>query len=344
MSSQLFEIIKIISQIYFGYVIVPYITNKACNHYQIKKVYDHKKIIKVSIPPQFKRRYNDIVLNKINNQKFKEAALEFSKVLIENFPEETLTNFYNNLNELTIKKNKLISLTGAVGCYSSLSNSITILDSSSIYHELFHMASRSYNKKDGSLYVGFRQRNIKLSKIFYNEIGRGLNEGYTELLAHRYFDNKAYSSYDFETDIARKLEMIIGQDKMTELYLRGDLAGLIAELKIYMPENDIIKFITRLDLITGYDSKLRKIIVRESIFDLYEFLLKTYALKLKKQYEDELINLNGFETLSNEYLESFKNRVYLASKGFELKNIYEMYKNILKDINAPEHIIKHSGR
>ena len=341
--SELHEIIKMLDLVFIN-VAIPYLTFKACDKYRIRKIYKHKKIIKVSVPPKFKRKYDGIVLNKIDNQEFREAILEFSKVLAEHFPSKALTNFYNNINELKIKNNKVIELIGAVGCYSPLSNSITLSDSSSIYHELFHMASRSYGKQNGVIYTGFRQRNIKISKILYNDLGLGLNEGYTELLAHRYFGNKAYSSYDFETDIANKLEMIIGQDKMTELYLRGDLAGLIAELRVYMPEDEIIKFITRLDLITGYDSKLRKIIVRESVFDIYEFLLTTYALKLKKQYENGLINLNDFESLSNNYLESFNNQVYLASENYELKNLYEMYKNILNNINAPGNIIKGSSR
>ena len=341
MGSELHEIIKLIDLFGIYFVVVPYLANRFGHYFRIKKIYNHKKIIKVSVPPKYKKKYDNIELNKINNKTFKEVALEFSKVLIEHFPEEALTNFYNNLNELTIKNNKLIVLIGAGGCYAPLNNSITISDFDAIYHELFHMASRLYSKSDGVSYVGFKQRSTKLSKITYNGIGTGLNEGYTEVLTHRYFRSKTYSSYEFETDIARKLEMIIGSDKMTDLYLKGDLSGLINELKKYMPEDEIIKFITRIDLINEYEIEHKSIIVRESIFDIYEFLLKANALKLKMQYDEGLIDISTFKTLSNDYLDSFKTVVYLPSIKYELRNIEEMYNIILKDINAPGYIENH---
>ena len=340
----LHEIIKIIDVFAIYFVFIPYFTIKIGDHFRIKKVYDRKKIIKVSVPPKFKRKYNSIELNKIDNDEFKKTILEFSKVLADNFPEEALINFYNNLNELKVNNNKLIALMGAGGCYKATSNSIALFDFEAIYHELFHMSSRLYNKDDGVSYVGFKQRNTKLSKINYNPIGTGLNEGYTELLTHRYFDNNLYNSYQFETDIAWRLELIIGADKMTEYYLKGNLSGLIDELKEYMPEDDIIKFLTRLDLINSYGANARKIIIRESIFDIYEFLLKVNALKLKKQYEEGLIDLETFEVMSNEYLDLFKDVIYIESNRYELNNISNMYNNILHDIKAPGYLNKHANR
>ena len=110
-----------------------------------------------------------------------------------------------------------------------------------------------------------------------------------------------------------------------------------------MPEDEIIKFITRIDLINEYEIEHKSIIVRESVFDIYEFLLKANALKLKMQYDEGLIDISTFKTLSNDYVDSFKTVVYLPSIKYELRNIEEMYNIILKDINAPGYIENHSN-
>ena len=317
-----------------SYTLMPYFVIATLHRFNVKKEYANanKQIIKVSIPPKFKQKYDDIQLDKIDNRHFKKAAVEFAKVLVEHFPEEALTNLYNNLNEVKIRKNIVISFFGLGGVYKVTNNSMSLSRSDCIYHELFHMASASYDKESETSYVGFRYSKSDIS------IGKGINEGYTEVLTHRYFPKKTPESYMFETDIARKLETIIGTDKMILLYFRGDLLGLISELSNYMPEEEIMKFLKRVDFINGYYDDLGNTNIRESIFDIYEFLLKTYALKLKKQYEEGLINIDTFCQLSTDYLKSFKDNARFSLKNYKLRNIYKMYEIILKDISVPEEV------
>ena len=73
-----------------------------------------------------------------------------------------------------------------------------------IYHELFHMASSKFINKF-KIYCGFRQNNI----------GRAINEGYTELLTYRYFslDNSSSYTYEYLKIIVENLENIQMKNK-----------------------------------------------------------------------------------------------------------------------------------
>ena len=331
MNSETLELIRNINIILFGYVTVPYFTLMTIEKIRINHIFN-KKIIKVSIPPNVRQKYNDIELNKINNEKFKELVLEFVNLIKSEFPEEVLVNFYNNINELAVKKNHILCFAKSASAYYSPRNNIIVLsDDNSIYHELFHMASRI--KNGNKTFTGFSQN--KMGSIY--NVADGLNEGYTELLAHRYFGekHKMTNSYKFEKDAAEKLEIIIGKEKMTSFYLSSDLNGLIEELKKYNSEEEIMKFISRLDFFSNYDSMFTSIRIRESVFDVYEFLLKTNALKLKKQYDEGIIDEMEFMSLSNDYLQLFHK--------FDLKNIDEMYSIILENIGAPIYDEKHSN-
>ena len=340
------EIVRIINIINIQFIIIPYFTVATIDKHKAIKLYKQKNVLKVTSPQETKRKYDDVALHKIKDQKFKEVALEFTKVLAENFPPEALTNFYNNINELKIRKSPITLIFGAAGWYNGLWNTITVKDPKAIYHELFHMASRAYNKKAKITYSGFGQVSIKfgINNLFsVTEIGNGLTEGYTEVLTHRYFDDNhdLINAYSFETNIAELLELIIGREKMTSLYLRGQLQDLIKELKQYATEEEIMKFITRLDLIHSYHPIRKKMMIKESIFDIYEFLLKVNATKLTKQYEEGELDYRGFDILSKAYLKLFNENVKIHSQKYDLKNIDKMYDIILENIVTPIYKSKH---
>ena len=336
------EVIRTLSLLGLNWLTIYFTTTVAIERCVADKLYNQKGLLKLT-RPELKQKYDDIEINKISNAEFKKTVLEFTKVLLTHFPDEALTNFYNNINELSIKNNKSISAIGIRGSYNGIKNSIAIADKTSIYHELFHMASRSYNKEDKLMYVGFCQQGTDTKRTLVGKLGSGLNEGYTEVLTHRYFgdNHELCSSYPFETSIAKKLEIIIGEDKMTLLYLKGDMLGIVGELKHYASEEEIMKFITRLDLIYNFNPMYKSILIRESIFDTYEFLLKAYAVKIKKFYDKGIINIDGFNFLSIEYLKLFDNYVVAHSKGYFLSNVAEMYDIILNDIGAPVYAPKH---
>lgn len=213
---------------------------------------------------------------------------------------ETMEIINRNLTTVNSRKSDATSFvkshTGSNGFYSSSNHSIEILldDKTKlrqiISHELMHAAS-SYNY-NGQKGCGFRQNNI----------GKAINEGYTELLVQRYFCrdipvSSLYTSLNFN-DIAEMVELIIGRKKMQELYFQADLKGLISELSKYQEEDKVKQFILDLDTIL----KIKKGILRKVkmpkeeiiIGKLYNriktFLYYTYEQKVNKD------NLDSKET------------------------------------------------
>lgn len=86
------------------------------------------------------------------------------------------------------------------------------------------------------------------------KIGEGINQGYTSLLTERYFGNGENISnfHQYEKSVAEKLEIIIGQEKMENLYFTANLYGLIGELAKYEREEEILNFIQKVDFINEY--------------------------------------------------------------------------------------------
>ena len=217
---------------------------------------------------------------KINYDKFedlevREAIRNFVSTVSKHFTTEELTLLYRNLSSLTVERTK------DEDRYNILTNTIKISKISNIYHELFHLATAIYTKD--SEICGFQQYN----KTLDDGIGNGLNEGYTELLAERYFgrDDVHNDSYRYEMIVARALEYIIGKDKMKSFYINADLTGLIPELQQITSNKEIFCILNRLDFICNnrYKDKLsyfRQNKVMEYIVYINSFLIMAYVDKL----------------------------------------------------------------
>jgi len=184
------------------------------------------------------------IKREINKEKIKDI-LPYVEKIVNFTSENNLKNIYTNLNSLTIQKNRFILLKGIAGEYSQKENIITYALKSSIGHELLHLASRSI--KNGKEYSGF------IFKTKHLVLGRGLNEGYTELLASRLFNkSKKTNSYEEEVKIARILEYFFDNPKdMEKYYFNTDLPGLIHYMEKYAKREEIIKLITEIDKINN---------------------------------------------------------------------------------------------
>lgn len=154
-----------------------------------------------------------------------------------------LTTFYKNLETLTIglETDDLFNMG-----YDNLNNQIFFNDEETYYnsinHELFHVAS---NKIIGEvIYSGF----YKWDKNTKTVIGLGLNEGYTELLQNRYFNK--YHGYPIQKIYIEQLEQIIDPITIKKAYFSSNLSLITNELKKYAEKDEIIKFITGLDIYT----------------------------------------------------------------------------------------------
>ena len=310
-----------------GTVIIPmYIGNNISKRITLSSKKTPKNISKLSFPPEIKQKVNKV---NITN----EEILEFVKRLEENLPEKSLKNLKNNLSSLKVKNNKVISFIGMEGCYLVFNNSIYLSNKTAIYHELFHMASttKGYN---GMQYSGFHQ-----GKFFSMSVGKGLNEGYTETLTRRYFKDKNMSEpYDIEVDIARKIEKIVGKDKMTELYLEGNLLGLIEELKQYASEEEIMNFIANVDVINAFEIRdfiFKNKTIQRSIKNMINFLLKAHMRYLRNQLEEGLITEKECYEMHGEYVESFSKMLHFSIhkyKGLENIDLYKAYDELNNEI------------
>ncbi len=267
----------------------------------------------VDISVKTQRRYSDVDINRIRSEKVKEVIREFTLTLINHFPAESLTNYYNNINSVIFKKDFLSKILGIGGSYSDLLNRIRYNDIDSLYHELFHLASTVYREATKTYHVGFTQSDNSHLNVFVNgRIGDSLNEGYTVLLTQRYFGDKGKpksKQRQFEFDMASKVEMIVGKEKMESLYLEADLMGLINELKKYATEDEVVRFINALDRISeqyGDIHFIKSRTLQNHIFFVNSFLMNAYRRKLDQELYDSRIGIAEYNYRLSSFTNSLK--------------------------------------
>lgn len=327
-------------------VISFYVTDKVIDGYKLHREYKPKNINKVSLPPDLTQEYSNIDIERFASQQFGSGIVHFAKFMIDKFPSIDLTNFYNNLNELKINPKKfgfknLVLRTNTAGTYDAKKNQIRVDKDdyiSTIYHELFHMASSTY--KDGIRYSGFRQSSLKPGVV---SLGKGINEGYTQLLTERYFGDieEVKGTYEYEVHIADKLEKLVGQEKMESLYLNANLHGLLTELKKYASEEEITKFISGVDFLTEHfdDKKLlpfEKGMITNSLKSVNEFLLRAYTKKLKNQLDIGVLNPDELNEQLATYISSLGTSVRAGKHSYEFLTIESLQENLRTILEAPE--------
>lgn len=215
----------------------------------------------------------------------------FTNYMQSQMPHCDFSLLYKNITSLKITKNNLSKNTYAY--YNSKENIIYInknYNKQVLPHEINHMASTDY-VNNNNIFSGFRQ----------NTFGAGLNEGYTEVLTHRYFKKeKPAFSYNFFFRIASSIEIIIGQQEMECLYYKADLKELIKIMNNYTSYSDIKLLIINLDyLYRSYVTYANKVtenkILINKIKEIYIILTKMYIKHLeqekrftKKQLQEEI--------------------------------------------------------
>lgn len=316
------------------------------NTYKLHKEYKPKNFKIVNIPPELKKEYNQINLNKMVRAEFGGYLKEFIKVMTENFKNEDLINFYNNINTLKVsyskfKLKKFIFRANTTGCYNIKNNLITVDEndtSKKLFHELFHMSSSIY--KNGLIYSGFYQTSLKTG---LPNLGIELNEGYTELLNRRYFvgNNNVVNSYEYEVFIAGRLEHIIGKEKMESLYLNANLPGLIQELNKYSTEEEIMEFLSITDFILNHldDKKFKlfeKDIITNSLTNINKFLIKAYFKKLLPHYKQKKLTYEQITTQLSNYVASLPSKLTSGKRVYKViskEDLVECFVSVLDKSN-----------
>lgn len=308
-------------------ILVYYDYKKMLSDYKLCKESTIFKNYKISIPPIVRQRYFELDFNKLKNLYLGNSIIEFVNLMTDKFSSDYLINFYNNINNLSvIKSTEPYSI---VSTYDAISNTIEIVINSTIYHELFHMASTKYI---GNIsYSGFSQLDINTEN---SDIGTAINEGYTQLLAERYFKKAKAGGYKYEQSISKSLEVVIGKEKMENLYLDANLPGLIEELKQYAKEDEIKDFIISSDFCHKYKTNKKEELSKKEMFEIclkktYKFLVIIYVRKLKNLLLRNDITKEQFINDFKEYIPG--NCISIKGITYKLFSLEE-YNNILKTI------------
>ena len=184
-------------------------------------------------------------LNKIvdNIQKENTQIYIFSIKLLENIDINNLRNFIHNIPTTIINYHKSSNTFPIAGTYDRKNNTIEIYrdkNNITLYHELLHASSASYIYNA----IGFK------TQINGITIGKGLNEGYTELLNNRLFNTKS-KSYLYLQKLAKLIEKFyLDKEEMVEDYFNADLLRLFGELLKSMSIEEAVDIIVELDQFT----------------------------------------------------------------------------------------------
>ena len=231
------------------------------------------------------------------------------KLYIKEFVKKTSANFnFNNPNEkletLTIKLKTVLQtllFPTSEAEYNSLNNKIYVgknIDDS-IYHELFHVFT-TYKKNILSTVSGFNYTNI------HTDIARSLNEGYTDLLANRYFDSVV--SYMIEANIARKTEIILSEKNMQNLYASNNLYAIIKSLSKFSSEEEAIAFISSTDKLSIYRNNIKRSIQIMNI--LSNYLVDVYLNVLVEFYSRGKFDKEDINIFFSIFKEEFTNYAF----------------------------------
>ena len=282
-----------------------------------------------------KNEIKELNKNKLMSMEYGKNILEFSKKLLD-LKGVDFSYFYRNIETLkTQNVGSLIDKNVRAG-YSVRQNLIVFKDyflNHEIDHELLHLSSSLFDKERLIEFCGFSQYNCRTNL----KVGTCLNEGYTEYLNEKLFNNNS-NTYILEKNISKIIEQIIGNIEMERLYFKADLKNLIIRLSKYSNMEKTMEFIQNSDYISANSSELFSKKEADKKFknilkSCVDYLIYTYTSKLKEDIQNGVINEDEY----NLNLEKFINELgsfnyYSDGKIYPMRFINE--KEILKTLKA----------
>lgn len=266
----------------------------------------------------------------------------FVYTLYKNGKEKYLENFYTNLARSKIVKSKRLkkkflgknefggNFYTKRNLYLILGDKKELLENNeelTPFHELLHLCTTRFDDK----------KTIRLG-IQINNFVVGLNEGYTELLTKRYFNNYANNSdvdvYPHFIWIAEMLEKIIGEDKMEEYYFSSNIEGLITELEKYISREKVYDFIEDTDLLFYSEEELFNY-QKGFIYDNKEInnnIIDEYYdvnIELLNRVYNEILEINEKKEIDIEMKKRFIEKNNKKKEQFEKEE--ELYRDYFKE-------------
>ena len=262
--------------------------------------------------------------NKQLKHKFHLYVNDFISKLNQDLKNCNLDNFCNNVKNVKIEE-KYSKTKGFLkyASYFTKDNKITLYNKNwenNLSHELLHMSSTKKISKELIL-CGFAIIDFKKLKKY----GTFLNEGYTEYMNFKYFNNAEI--YETQIGFVKQLEKIIGEYLMQQMYFNADLKGFINELTKYKnTKKEVLEFILNTDIIHKYRysiNPLKGLKLKRACIKVNAFLVKSYYVKLlneNKKYNEIVKEMTDF---INELLDidiDFKSNYYYMD---EVKDYYD---------------------
>ena len=254
------------------------------------------KEIKINPTYLAPRRYDSIKLNEMH---YKKEVEEFISLVTKNVDIKYLANMYNNYNSLYVTNCNFLNRTDAIAYYILVDNFIYCPDNLKevLFHELFHAASSVITNNGLIIHSGFAQYTGDI-KLY--EVGFGLNELYSDILAERYVGYPTKYASRVEHNMLKLFEKIFGHKKMLNMYLTANLDGFVSVLSKYCEITDIYKMLNSLDLIVEM-AKITNPVTDEEYFeclnevtyimyDVITQLLLNYRYKNNNAVIKELLN------------------------------------------------------
>lgn len=272
-------------------------------------------------------------INEKIESKYKNIIVEFSQKIL-NLKSINFSYLYNNLRTLKTQNIGSLIKENARAAYSVKYNLIVFKDffeKNEVMHELLHLSSGIYDSKKNIEFCGFSQSNYK----YGFSVGTGLNEGYTEYLNEHIFNNK-YNVYIIEKNIAKCIEMIIGNIEMKKLFFKADLKELILRLSQYNSLNETMDFLCHLDYVNeksiDFFSKKRDKQFNYCLKFCVKYLIYSFINKLNHSIELKEINKDEYNLYLDKFLDTLGSfNYYEYNNEYFLRFISE--KEIIKILN-----------
>lgn len=269
-------------------IVISYLNSSKYKRYKLNKKNHKITLSKIKEKNEFFKQNNVKMINV--RKQYEEEIKEFIIKIEEELPHVDKTNLYNNIKDLIIYEIEKVNNNS--GFYVTPYNTIALYPNDEnkklvFKHELFHLASSKIN---GKIYFsGFRLYNEE------KDIGKGINEGYTECLLNKYFNKNEFRKYQMLDAYMKFLEEIIGKKEMENFYFKADLNKLIEEMKKYQSEESVLKFIKDMDALwyLKYHYQLKvedKETLDKILSDISNFL---FEMKLSKETQKNSVLSNA---------------------------------------------------